>query len=42
MTTMWDRYAIWCEEDELRPLKVVGAVLWVMVCGLLAHRLGIF
>lgn len=40
---MWDRYAIWQdEEDELRPLKAAGAVLWVIVCGLLAHRLGIF
>lgn len=28
---MWDRYAIWKEEDELQPLKVVGTFLWIAV-----------
>ena len=28
---MWDRYAIWKEEDELKPLKIAGVILWVAV-----------
>jgi hypothetical protein len=27
---MWDRYAKWYEEDDLKPLKVVGIFVWVV------------